>query len=146
MSDKRLGNVPWSLRGVSCPCCGRGGSTFRLYREGERLVCEGCGSIWMVSIEQSLSLVPDLEAMRKKQQRAQELVTERAIRMGVERAFGGEHEVGDYQERVCTGCPYHAPDDPDDRYCHGPSGPPPPRDANCYEGWAEERRESAEGL
>jgi len=51
MSDKRLGTVPRSLRGVSCPCC---------------------GSVWMVHIEQSLSLVPDLEAMREKRREAEE--------------------------------------------------------------------------
>lgn len=43
----------------------------------------------------------------------------------------------------CEGCPYYVPDDPDDRYCHGPAGPPPPDDANCAEDYYEMRAEMA---
>lgn len=43
---------------------------------------------------------------------------------------------------TCEGCPYHVPDDPDDRYCHGKMGPPPPSDANCAEDYYEMRREA----
>jgi len=44
---------------------------------------------------------------------------------------------------TCDGCPYQGPEEYGDS-CHGPQGPPPPEDANCYEDWAEQRREAEE--